>query len=661
MTSAEAETQPISSGERRFVWLLACIATLLALFPAIYAWLTAPAGERYLGYQFNTDDHMVYAAWMRQAMDGHFFMDNRFTTDAQPGLTVHLYFFLLGLVAKVTGIALATTLARAGFSILFVWLLYGLLARFAWQPWLRKLALVFVVFGGGLGFLVWHKFGQVDLIHPPASALIDWATPGLPVDVWQPEGFVFSSMLTNSLFVVSLCLIIFVFSRFLDARKSWRAVIPGALALGVLMNIHSYDTLLIGLVMLGFVIVTAFGRQLSVAWTLRAGVIAAGMILPALWFVHVLRSDPVFQSRAATLTYSPSFRQVTFGYFPLMILGFVGMFSRTLHPANDQGRERAQPAYGPRPVGVILAAVVLLVLFAAGTGNSDGAFLNPVTFGLACVVLVFCILLMGDAEPLWNLVVTWALIGTVAIYFPSLFQRKLAMGLSIPWAILAAYGLGTLLRGPHLLPPEAGELSEENSSDRKASSLRPLAGFLAGVFVCATSLLWVAREISFVRSNISSTTRHTVYLNPDEQRIIDYLNQVPGRKVVLAVPGSNRAVMGQNDATIPDEFESPPLPDLAPILSGLTGAYTYAGHWSETPDYDHRAGELNRYFLDVPIRSTQRVMSEDDRRAFEHAIGANFVVVPMRETYSGVPWVTPEEIGGTVVVSGKQFSLVKLG
>src|SRR5665213_3528558 len=89
------------ANERKFVWRLALVAVFLAVAPAILAVLTAPAGSSYVGYQYNTDDHMVYAAWMRQAMDGHFFFDNRFTTQAQPGLTVHVYFFLLGLIAKL--------------------------------------------------------------------------------------------------------------------------------------------------------------------------------------------------------------------------------------------------------------------------------------------------------------------------------------------------------------------------------------------------------------------------------------------------------------------------------------------------------------------------------------------------------------------------------
>src|SRR5579859_1933840 len=107
-------------GARRFVWILAVCVGLLTVVPFAYGLLNTPAGGRYLGFQFGTDDQMVYAAWMRQAMTGHFLMDNRFAVDAQPGLTVHLYFWLLGLFAKAVGIPWAAAIARAVFGGLFV-------------------------------------------------------------------------------------------------------------------------------------------------------------------------------------------------------------------------------------------------------------------------------------------------------------------------------------------------------------------------------------------------------------------------------------------------------------------------------------------------------------------------------------------------------------
>jgi len=127
---------------RKFARVLGIAAAVLALLPVLLGWLGTPEGARYLPFHLSLDDHMVYAAWMRQAMDGQFLFDNRFTTDSQPGLTVHVYFFLLGLVAKLFGIPLTLTLARVGFSFLAVRLLGEFLVKIGLKSFTGKFALV---------------------------------------------------------------------------------------------------------------------------------------------------------------------------------------------------------------------------------------------------------------------------------------------------------------------------------------------------------------------------------------------------------------------------------------------------------------------------------------------------------------------------------------
>lgn len=598
--------------EHKFVWWLCAIVLVLAALPALIGLFSAPAGSSYVGYQYNTDDHMVYAAWMRQAMDGHFFFDNRFTTQAQPGLTVHLYFFALGLVAKITGIATATTLARLGFSAFFIWLLYRLVRRLDWEVYEAKLAVALAVVGGGIGGFVWHKFGQEG-----------------PVDIWQPEGFVFPSMLTNSLFMVSLCLILIAFQSFLNARKKPKAMIPGALSLALLMNIHSYDVLLVALVMVGFLAACLAKKLVTKAWFLRSLVIACGAIPPALWFVYVLRNDTVFQSRAATETYSPNFNQVALGYALLIVFGLCGAVARA---------GKKNPV---RLAGVGLAAVLFITLLVLAPGHKEGYFLTPLGFGIAFAVALTAVVLAADESPTWNLLFSWAVIGTIAIYFPGLFQRKLTMGLSIPWAVLTAYGVCFLLRA-------------------RERSARNLVMALAIVLLGVTSIQWLLREITFIRSNVANTGRHPVYLTKNVQEIIDYLNKEPGKKVVLAIPGAaSPAADPETGQAIPDELLSPMLPDIAPFCSGLAGAYTYAGHWSETPDYGAKCGDLYRYFLRDPFQGIHQVMTDEERLAFAKSNGANFAILPVQESYPEWPFISAASIG-EIVVEGPQFELVKL-
>jgi hypothetical protein len=610
-------------------WFLP-VVLLLCLLPAGIAILHATGGQRYLGFEYNTDDHMVYAAWMRQAMDGRILFDNRFTTDAQPSLTVHLYFLVLGWIAKLVGIPVAAAFGRLLFTAIFLLLANRFILRLEFESRIRGVALVLVVFAGGLGFLFWQMFG-VAIVKPVPDFLKDLLNGQLPIDVWQPEAFIFPSMLTNGLFMVSMCLILKVYESFLDARSSWGPTAVGFVCLTLLMNIHSYDVLTVALVMVGFLAAAWLKKSVTLPWIARSLVIAAGVVLPAAWFIHVLHSDPVFQARAATETYSPNFRGVLFGYLPLMVLGIVGAVSRARSGTDRHIRNRRLAA-----VGIFI--FILFGLSLASGSMATSYFLSAPTWAAVFLLAVVATALWADENPAWDLVFGWAAVGTVAIYFPGLFQRKLTMGLSVPWALLAALGLQSLL-------------------EKTASSSRRLYTALAMLLLCASSVLWLVRDISYINQNVANTTRHPVYLDPDLVKILDILNVQPGKKVVLALPGSGSQSTDSDGHPIPDSFSSPIIPDLAPILTGLTGAYSYAGHWSETPEYGRRTGEVYKFFLRQPIGGMRSVMTDADRKNFIAKTGANYAVVP--STDKGLPLVSASALG-TALYSGPNWTLVKL-
>lgn len=617
MPGAEPSPEARSAIERKFIWAATIVAVLLAALPFVIALIKTPAGASYLGFEFNTDDHMVYSAWMRQAMDGQFFFDNRFTTDPQPGLTVHLYFWILGLIAKVVGIPAASNLARLGFTALFVPLLYRLIKRVSPSVFVTRLAVALTVLGGGLGFAVWHNFGR-EIVRDGPGPLKAAMGGLLPVDVWQPEAFVFPSMLTNGLFMVSLCLMLVVFQSFLDARNGWKPVVWGGLGLGVLMNIHSYDVLTVAFAMGGFLVMQAAVKQLSTAWVLRGVAIAAFVIPAALWFVHVLQSDAVFQARAATPTYSANFRAVFFGYALMFVVALPGLMLR-------------MTALKPR-IGLGLVAGLIVTLLVGSGSAGPEYFLSPGVWAFVAVVALAALYLMAGEDPAFNLLLAWAVMGLIALYFPALFQRKLAAGLSVPWAILATLGFAEMLK----------------KLDRGA---RNLASALVVILFGATSLFWIVRrEMYLIRRDVSTTTVHSVYLREDARKIIDLLGQEKGRKVVLAMPGIPSPDVDEAGQRIPDEFGSPAIPDLNPILSGLSGVYSYAGHWSETPDYDQRRAETQTVFL--------AGTDEGKRAEILQRIKPDFIVAPSTETY-GEGFADLTKLG-EVVYSGNQFKLIRL-
>lgn len=543
---------------RAYTKWMALLVGVLILLPTLIGLALKPIGL-YLGIQYNFDDHMVYAGWMRQAMEGRILFENRFTTDQQPGLSLHVYFLTLGWLAKLIGIPLAMHTARVGFTFLSVILLGRLLEAITSDNFQRKIALALAIFGGGLGFTVWHNFG-VAIVKPVGGPLPGWMLSRLPTDVWQPEGYFFYSGLTNSLFMVSLCLILGTFLNVLQARESKAAIWRGALCFGALMNIHSYDVLLVSLVMLGVPFALFKSELLTKQWVGRSLLIALGAVPAALWFIYVLKNDPVFQARAATLTYSPNFRQLFFGFIPLILLGVFAMPRKT---------KQAQ-------LGLLGFGLLLVGLFAYAANPEflkDGYFLTPATFGICFVAILGIIFLLKQEKPAFSVVLCWALVGIIAPYFPALFQRKLTMMLGVPWGILAGIGIANLIA-------------------QRERGQRNLLTSLVIILCSATGIQWVQREISLARNNVSNTTVHAVTQPPEVEKMVEILAPLGRSAVVASLPGSPSPAQDELGHNMPDLFNTPVIPDLNPVMVGLAGTRAYAGHWSETPNYAEKRSQL---------------------------------------------------------------------
>lgn len=589
---------------------------VLAALPLLYGYFAKPTGATYLGEPFATDDTMVYAAWMRQAMDGKLLFDNRFAVDPQPGLTLHLYFLVLGWLAKLIGIPLAQAAARVGFAGLFVLLAHRLIGKVVDDPYTQKLSLAVTTFGGGLGFLVWHTFGVAIVKPSPIAPLL---LGRLPTDVWQTEAFVFPSMLVNGLFMVSLCLIVGIFLCVLDAKESWKPAPVGAMCFLLLMNIHSYDVLLVALVLVAFLGASIFAKRATLSWVLRTVTMGLGAVPPALWFLHVLKNDPVFQARAATETYAPNFRLIVFGLLLLIAVGSLALLGK-----GAQLRHK---------IGVGVAGLILVVAFAVAEGHKEGYWLSPASWVLAFAIACGLAACLSDDSDGKNLVICWAFVGLVAPYFPALFQRKLSMGISAPWAILAGIGFTAILAS-------------------RERGVRNLVAIFGLALLSGTSVQWFFRETSLIRGNVSNTTVHPVHVSENVGAILARLAQNPSeRRVVLAMPGI------ASPTADPDRFNSPYLPDLNPIASGFSGAYSYAGHWSETPDYGKRRNEATAFFLRA---------NDDERRAFLQEKGIGYIVAPVPEAFpeisqmnDGVPLADVRTLG-KVLVDGSQFRLIEV-
>lgn len=595
---------------KKFSTAIIIAAIFLSFAPAIYAMFVRSGDSAYLGHQTSLDDHMHYASWMRQAADGQILFDNRFTTEEQPRLTFHAYFLILGWIASITSILFADLLARLVFGFLFLWLLTKLLIKHRVSIYISKFALALAVFGSGVGALVWENFGREAATAPEwVKAILG---PWLPIDVWQPEAFIFPSLMTNGLFMASGCLILLIVDAIISCREDAKSVWVGGLAMLLLMNIHSYDVLLLALVAVGFLAIQFGGKDLDLKWALKGVGIFLFALPAALWFLYVLSRDPVFQARAATETYSGTFRQTLLGILPAFLLASV----------NPLLSESVKRRIG---MGIILAICILLYVL-AGNADPSAYFMGVVPWIGLFLTVCFALSRMDTGDRFKNFLWAWATVGLIAPYFPALFQRKLGMLLILPWAILAAYGLANILM-------------------RLERSPRNLVSALALVLACIGSLLWLQREFGYIRHNVASTTTHPVFVSAEVSTIMETLDEIEGRRVVISMPG----VPSMQDGPFP--FATPYIPDLAPILSGHTGAYSYAGHWSETPDYNQKRSEVAALFLaQTPDMAVSEFLSEH---------GVTHIVAPVPQTFSEVPLRSMEQLGH-VIAGGRQFQLIEV-
>ena len=603
----------------RWFWIFAAVTLLLSALPYLYAWAIQPEGTLYLGVHSNYDDHCVYAAWMKQAQEGRFFFDNRFTNDPQPRLTINLYFWLAGTLARVVGIPLADHICKAVFGLFFLMALYGLVRRLSDSKFTQIICMCVAVFGAGVGWAMWHRYGQA----------------GDAIDIWQPEAFTFPSLMQNALFCVALWLMCLIWNKILDAQDSWKPVLAGAIATLLLTNIHTYDTLTVAIVGVGFLFsqiavrtgggLKGFVHALTeiLPWLLRTAVIAMGAIPAVLWFLYVRAKDPVFRLRGETGTFSPSFFAMLLGYAPILILAFACFIY--LRSSSSIGK------WAPILATLFLVAIAISQRF---TGfDTEHLWLDVIPwFSLFLIAAILCYL-YKPAQPIHGLLFAWTLLNLVAMYYPGAFQRKLAMGLSVPIGIAAGFILATALEKiPHI----------ENRR-----SLAALAVFLLGL----TSVRWIERESQMANDNISNSTMQRIFWEKDVAEILAYLREHHTEEdCVIGHPG--QAVPYPPDAKPLDSFLIG-IPNIDPVMTGWAGVKSWAGHWSETPDCRNRKGMLSANMF-------SQYATEESARDVLQISRATYIIVPTSATATAfhVPPLSFFLKFGKAVYAGPSFALV---
>lgn len=501
---------PKNARPDRWIWWVAIAFMSATSLPYVFGAAMAD-GRAYTGFHYNADDFCVYAAWMRQAEQGRFLFDNRFTTDPQPGLTIHLFFWALGTLQRFTHLTtpLVIHAARWLFGLLAIVTFYRLSRKLLAPESASRLAAGLFLFASGLGWLMWpsNEYGWGFGTEAPA-------------DTWQPELMGFTLLYFNPLFAVSAWLMLQILNSAIDAERSWRPVVTGALCALLLANIHTYDVFTLACIAAAWTLARAIQRAGNWVWLLRVAVIAAGAILSLAWLAYVLSVDPVFRARAATLADVEPLWKYLLGFGLLIPLAIAGI-ALALRPRSS--RTESRHAF-----------------------TQTGRALLP----------------------------AWAFVGFVMPFLSPIQPRKLWMGEQWPLCLLAA---ATLWFALSRFPPRA----------------RRLTVLLTLLILVPTNVLWVYRDALFLTRNQSNTGLHTPYLSPAQMEVIRWLSRNTSPTDAVIAP-----------------------PNFACFIAALAGNPVYVGHWSETPDFATKFGEVNLRLLTsgAPDAERQAIVAKSRAR-----------------------------------------------
>lgn len=174
------------------------------------------------------------------------------------------------------------------------------------------------------------------------------------------------------------------------------------------------------------------------------------------------------------------------------------------------------------------------------------------------------------------LLTCWGIAGVATQYLPRLlhligfdvpmnFERKMVMGAHIPIALLATMGIIYLIQNQQSLS-------------------RKLAVPVLLLLLSLSNLLWIYRDCNLLWYNAANTGLHQPYIEANRWQSFNKLSQFIKPDDVVLCPVS----MG---VFLPVQF----------------GARTYAGHWSETPDFPTKMHEILRFYNPLTTDETRSV------------------------------------------------------
>ncbi len=397
----------ISREEKGWVFKISCGVMLLTLLPYMAGYALSTKEKHFIGLaSANSADYNTYFAWMKQAQKGRVLFKIKYTTEPHKAVVFHPLFYAIGALSGFTGFSLllVSHMARIIFGFLLLFTAYRFISFFLSSVPLRRTAFFLVCFSAGFGGFalagkIFFSFLSVCAFHGNVSPACFQAASlrvtkqmfhiaggqlneNVPLDLWVPESVTLWSLYGMFLHPFSQALLLLGFLSFL--RFSENGKFTAALSCGFcfffLFFVHPYDVLIVYAVIFVYSFLQLHRQKAKdcfPSYVSGLALIFFLSILPVLYQVWVIKSNPVFSLWAKNPRLSPSLFNVFLGF------GFTLLFS----------------------------------LYAA------------------------LLYKRGEIKEIFSFLFTWCGLYFLLAYAPVSFQRRLVEGVHIPFCILAAYGM----------------------------------------------------------------------------------------------------------------------------------------------------------------------------------------------------------------------------
>ncbi|MCS7248954.1 MAG: hypothetical protein NZ840_12050 [Anaerolineales bacterium] len=277
----------------------------------LYAALQTHPSYVFGGFLLNPLDGNTYLSKMQQGWEGKWLFELTYSVERNRPAFLFVFYLLLGHLSRILGLKLLTVYHLT--RLVAALLLFVLLRKhFQWlfeREETVRVALAWVIFGGGMGWLA-MAFG------------------GFPPDLWVVEGYVFLSVLTNPHFPLAIALMVWA-ATLSEVSLNHPLNFWGALLCGIfLANLSPFAFVLILGALSFYLFFAFFWRHTGLrAEKLLLRVVGLGMGgLPFLLYQFwVVRQDAVLAGwNRQNVTPSPDAGSFLLGYFPLAVWALVG-------------------------------------------------------------------------------------------------------------------------------------------------------------------------------------------------------------------------------------------------------------------------------------------------------------------------------------------------